>query len=123
MPWPLALTLPLRFSLSLPLVSRSLHHVEKLSSSSSLAVEFILVPPTGTFLASSCHGKGKKRQRQAAGIPGSSGSRGAPFPELGFYCRRCIPREGGCVCVGAFPHFGQLLFNGGLHAGQKAEEV
>lgn len=50
-------------------------------------------------------------------------SRGAPFPELGFYCRRCIPREGGCACVGAFPHSGQLLFNGGLHAGQKPEEI
>lgn len=27
------------------------------------------------------------------------------------------------MCVGAFPHSGQLLFNGGLHAGQTPEEI
>lgn len=60
---------------------------------------------------------------------GAGRSRGAAAraarPSAGFYCRRCIPREGGrlCVCAGAFPHSARLLFNGGLHAGQAPQEV
>lgn len=112
------------FSLSLPLVSCPVCHAEKLLSLSSPAAGFILVPPTGTFLASFCtekRGGGKPdRGRQHLGEPGEQP---CSFPELGFYCRRCIPWEGGCACVGAFPHSGQLLFNEGLHAGQTPEEI
>jgi len=113
------------FSLSLPLVSCSLCHAEKLSSLSSPAAVFILVPPTGTFLTSFCRAKGEKKP-DGGTEQAPRGARGAAvlsFPELGFYSRRCIPWEGGCVCAGAFPHSGQLLFNGGLHAGQTPEEI
>lgn len=68
-------------------------------------------------------GGGKVGRQERA--PGSAGSAVLPLSLPGFYCRRCIPREGGrvCVCGGAFPHSEQLLFNGGLHAGQAPQEV
>lgn len=71
------------------------------------------------------HSEGEKKpDRGTQQAPrGARGAAVLSFPELGFYCRRCIPWEGGCVCVGAFPHSGQLLFNGGLHAGQTPEEI
>lgn len=93
---------------------------------------FKLIQPSSRVYPGSTHwdfpsfllySQGKKK---AAGGMRHLGARGAAvrsFPELGFYCRRCIPWEGGCVCVGAFPHSGQLLFNGGLHAGQTPEEI
>lgn len=74
-----------------------------------------------SFLLHREEGGGKPdRGRQHLGEPGEQP---CSFPELGFYCRRCIPWEGGCACVGAFPHSGQLLFNEGLHAGQTPEEI